>query len=430
MRSPERAFTVLLAVAVAAMAASVIPPFSNLIVLAANNMWPYSGPDIQFDYFVGGLMGLVCGALILVGPFEPSTRPTVLLCWAVKLASALFLVPVYEYAYGMDIDGYFFFDERPVNPHEFGPASGTWNVRLLAWMLFKIIGPSYHGGKVVFSFIGFIGIYLAYRGAVAFLKKETPSLFALMSLVPTSLFWASTLGKDPINLLGVGFYAYGCLHWLRRLDSRYLVPIVAGAALASHIRPYFLPIMGIPLAVAFFAQARRPIIRLFSLPLIIIGLSYSLRTFQKAMEVESFASFAQYQSKVAANWAGGSSFSLPAIDTPAKALLISPLAVFTALFRPTLFEAHNPFAFGSALDNTVLLILFFYAWVRSRFKEFLQPETIWMSTFVAVWAIMYGIGTGNLGAISRFKIQVLPIFIILLVYMARKREIHAPVAPT
>lgn len=430
MGSTQRSFTALLTVSVAAMAASVLPPFSDLIVLAANNMWPYPGPDIQFDYFIGGLMGLLCGVVILIGPFEPATRPTILLCWAVKLASALFLVPIYEYAYGMDIDGYFFFDEKPVNPHNLEYASGTWNVRLLAWMLFKIIGPSFHGGKVLFTFVGFLGIYLAYRGAVKFLNQETPTLFVLMSLVPTSLFWASTLGKDPLNLLGVGLYCYGCLHWLQRLQSRYLLPILAGAALASHIRSYFLPIMGIPLAAAFFAQARRPIIRIFSLPLILYGLNYSVRTFQKAMEVESFASFAQYQSKVAANWVGGSSFSLPAIDTPAKALLVSPLAIFTALFRPTLLEAHNAFAFASALDNTVLLILFFYACVRSRFREFLQPETIWMSTFVVVWAVMYGLGTGNLGAISRFKIQVLPVFIVLLVYMARKREIQRPAAPT
>lgn len=426
MKPTQRAFIALLAVSVAAMAASILPPFSELIALAANNMWPYPGPDIQFDYFMGGLIGLLCGALIFIGPFESSTKPTVVLCWAVKLASALFLVPVYEYAYGMDIDGYFFFDERPSSPNEYGFASGTWNVRFLAWFLFQVIGPSYHGGKVVFSFVGFVGIYIAYRGAVTFLNKETPSLFVLMSLVPTSLFWASTLGKDPISLMGVGVYSYGCLLWLQKLDYRYLVPIVLGAALASHIRSYFLPIMGIPLAVAFVMQTRRPLIRLFFLPLIAFGLIYSIRTFQSALKIDSFESFARYQSGVTSAWVGGSTFTLPVIDTPAKVVLVAPFAIFTALFRPTLIEAHNPFALAAALDNTVLLILFFYACARSRLRELLQPELIWMMTFVVTWAIMYGLGTGNLGAISRFKIQVLPVFILSLVYMARKRGAPKP----
>lgn len=426
MRSTQHAFTAILAVSVTAMAASVVPPFSDLIVLAANNMWPYPGPDIQFDYFIGGLMGLLCGILILLGPFESTTRPTVLLCWAVKLAAALFLVPIYEYEYGMDIDGYFFIDEKPMNPSGDAFSSGTWNVRRLAWMLFQIIGPSFHGGKVVFSFIGFIGLYVSYRGAVSFLKKESPSLFVLMSLVPTSLFWASTLGKDPLNLLGVGLYSYGCLRWFQRFDARYLVPIIAGAALASHIRSYFLPIMGIPLAIAFLAHTRRPVIRLFSLPLVAFGLLYSIRTFQAGLKVDSFESFARFQSSVSSGWVGGSSFTLPVIDTPAKAVLVAPFAIFTALFRPTLFEAHNPFALAAALDNTILLVLFFYACARSRIRELLRPELVWMTTFVVTWAIMYGLGTGNLGAISRFKVQVLPIFIISLVFLARKRASAVP----
>lgn len=426
MRSTQSAFTILLAVSVTAMVASVLPPFSDFIVLAANNMWPYPGPDIQFDYFIGALMGLLCGALILIGPFEPPVRPTVLICWAVKVAASLFLVPVYEYAYGMDIDGYFFFSDRPINPIGEPYSSGTWNVRLLAWMLFQVIGPSFHGGKVVFSFIGFIGIYLAYRGAVALVKQESPSLFVLMSLVPTSLFWASTLGKDPLNLLGVGLYCYGSLNWLRGLEPRYLFPILTGAALASHIRSYFLPIMAVPLATAFMVQTRRPVIRLLSLPLVFIGLLYAIKTFQTALNVDSFESFSRYQSGVASAWAGGSSFTLPVIDTPAKAILVAPLAIYTALFRPMIFEAHNPFALAAALDNTVLLIIFFYACARSRIRELLQPELILMCTFVVSWAVMYGIGTGNLGAISRFKVQVLPVFIILLVYMARKRTATAP----
>lgn len=426
MMQTQRAFTAVIAVSVTAMAASVLPPFSDLVVLAANNIWPYPGPDIQFDYFVGGLMGLLCGVMILIGPFESTTRPTVLLCWAVKLAAALFLVPVYEYAYGMDLDGYFFFDEKPVNPGLSPFASGTWNVRLLAWVLFQIIGPSFHGGKVVFSFIGFIGMYFAYRGAVAFLKKETPFLFVLMSLVPTSLFWASTLGKDPLNLFGVGLYAYGCLRWFQGFDARYLIPLISGAALASHIRSYFLPIMGVPLAMAFLAHTQRPVIRLFAFPLIAASLLYSVQTFQSALRVDSFESFVKYQSGVASAWAGGSSFILPVIDTPAKVILVAPLVIFTALFRPTLIEAHNPFALVAALDNTVLLVLFSYACVRSRLKELRQPELIWMGTFILTWAIMYGLGTGNLGALSRFKIQVLPVFIISLVYMARRR---APALP-
>lgn len=422
MISRQNSVLLLLIVTVSAMAASMIPPFSDLIFLAGNNAWGYNGPDIHFDFFIGGLMGLLCGLALLVGPFPAQLRSTILLCWTLKLAAALFIVPVYEYAYGLDIDGYFAIDEMP----EFtGPIqrAGTWNVRMLAWLLFRAIGPSFHGGKVVFSFVGYLGIYLAYRGAVGFFKEERPSLLLLLSLAPTSLFWSASLGKDPLVLFGVGLYLHGGFALLRRFRWSHGLEVFLGAALTGYVRSYFLPIMGIPLAIAFIVQARRPIARFLMLPVMAWGVSHSLKMFQSALNIDSFDSFVSYQAGVTSAWRGGSSFVLPVIDTPLKLALVAPLAVFTALFRPTIFEIHNAFTFTAALDNTVLLVIFCYAVYRSRVRELLKPEMIWLAAFVVMWAIMYGVGTGNLGAISRFKIQVLPAFIILLVHMARKRPL-------
>lgn len=425
MKSPIHAFTSVLAVSVLAMAASVLPPFSGWIHLAANNMWPYPGPDIHFDYFIGGLCGLGCGVLLLLLPLGNTIRPIVIYCWSIKIAAALILTPFYEFFYGMDSDGYFFFAEMPERPNLPLLSSGTWNIRFLAWLLFKVIGPSYHGGKVFFSFIGFMGVFLAYRGATAFTRKENSRLFILMALVPTSLFWATTLGKDPINLFGVGLYCFGGFRWLNSPSLQNLIPILIGVLIAANIRSYFLPIMVIPIAIAFLIQSRAPLIRAIILPVVIFGVFFSVNAFKESMRVDSFEAFVRYQSAVASGWQGGSSFSLPAIDSPAKLALVAPLAIFTALFRPTLFEAHNMFSLAAALDNAILLLIFCYAAARSRTRELLQPQVIWMITFVVIWAIMYGFGAGNLGAISRFKIQALPLFTILLVYMARKRTINA-----
>lgn len=429
MKSSSSSIPYLMSVVFIAMSASFLPPFSDFISISANNVWPYPGPDIHFDFFVGALMGLLCGIVLVLTPIAPRDRPIVIACWATKLAVALFILPFYEYAYGIDIDGYFFFSDLPWKPlTASGGGLGTWHVRVLAWMLFKVIGPSYHGGKVVFSFIGFIGIYLTYRGAVKFFRQDMPTLLLLTSLSPTCLFWSATLGKDPIILFAIGLYSYGCLCLFVDFKTRHITQVAAGIFLASLIRNYFLPIMAIPLAIAYLTQTRRPIIRLLALPLIVSGIVYSFSQFAQRMGVDSFETFTTYQSKVSSGWQGGSSFVLPMVNSPIMLLLVAPLAIFTALFRPTLLEAHNVFSFAAAIDNTFLLILFSYAWSRSRFREFFQTGILWMTAFILIWSVMYGIGTGNLGAISRFKIQVLPIFITLLLYMARKRASIRPSA--
>jgi len=422
MISSSRSVFLFISVVLAAIIVGIIPPFSDLIYLAATNVYPYPGPDIQFDFLIAVLCGLGCGFLILIAPIPGPLRPVVLSCWTAKLATALFLVPVYEYFYGLDIDGYFSFDGMPQRPLiEGGGNLGTWHIRVLAWLLFQVIGPSYHGGKVIFSFVGFLGIYLTYRGAMRFIRDEKPILLVLTTLAPTCLFWSATLGKDPIILFAIGLYSHGCLGLFADFRKRCLIEILAGIFIASLIRNYFLPIMAIPLAIAYLTQAKRPVVRLLTLPIILTSLAYSISIFSKRMNIDSFQSFSTYQSKVAAGWHGGSSFALPLIDSPVMLLLVAPLAMFTALFRPTLVEAHNAFSLAAAIDNTFLLVLFIYAWSRSRLREIFQTGILWMGAFVLIWSIMYGIGTGNLGAISRFKIQVLPIFITLLYYMARWR---------
>lgn len=402
------------------MAASIMPPFSGLIEMAANNVYPYNGPDIHFDYFTGALIGVLCGLGLMIIPMPAEIRPMVSFCWAIKFAVALFLTPVYEYAYGIDIDGYFWFAEMP--GRIYGDGAGTWYTRMVAWAVFQVIGPSFHGGKVLFSFIGFSGLYAVYRAGARFMRSENPWLLALICLAPTGLFWSSTLGKDPLCLLGVGLYCYGSMAWLDGFKSRYLFPIVIGGVIATTVRSYFAPIMGIPLAVAFLLQSKRPLLRFLLIPGVLFGVQNSLEQFQARIRVDSFDSFVQYQARVAKDWQGGSSFVLPTIDSPIKLVLVAPLALATALFRPTIFEAHNAFSLAAALDNTILFVIFIYALRRSRIRELMQSEVVWMCSFVVMWGVLYGVGTGNLGAISRFKIQVLPIFITLLVYMARRRR--------
>lgn len=429
MNSLNRSITLLLVVSIAGMMASILPPFSGMIQAAGTNIYPYLGPDIHFDYFVGACLGLLLGLVPLILPIPQGLRPIFIFCWTIKVMTALFILPIYEYFYGLDLDGYFFFGDMPGMPlTPESSAMGTWHVRMFAWMVFKVIGPSYHGGKILFAFIGFLGIYLTYRGAVRFMKQERPFLLVLTTLAPTCLFWSTTLGKDPIVLFAIGLYAYGCLAIFTDFKAKHLLSISVGIIIASLIRNYFLPIMSIPLALGYITQTRRPAVRLMAFPLIAAAVLYSFIAFSGRMKVDSFDTFIAYQSKVASDWGGGgSSFTLPIITSAVMLPIVAPMAIFTALFRPTLFEAHNGFSLAAAIDNTILLVLFVYALSRSRLKEFFQTGTLWMSSFVVLWSVMYGVGTGNLGAISRFKIQVLPIFGTLLFYLARRR-MPAPAA--
>lgn len=414
-----------LTVAFATAIAAALPGTSDIIAASGTNLYVYAGTDIKVDYATGIFIGITCGFFFAFGPFNPRLKPTLIFLWTVKFVFSLWVMLLFEYFYGLDSDGYFMPDWVPTSGLEFG--KGTHNIQLLCWALTRVIGPSFHGAKVTFAFLSLIGVFLVYRAAVFYLKEESPRLLLILGLSPTVLFWSSLLGKDPIALLVAGIYAHGCMGWIIQARKRYLAEALVAMILATYIRSYFIPIMAIPLGLVFLLQVRRPIVRLLMLPVIGLSIYLSIVQFSQRTKVDSLESFLAYEEKASAGWGAGagarnrSSYSLPNLPSPILLPLLVPFGIFSALFRPLPFEAHNPFAMAAAFDNSILLLLAFYASRRSRLRDYFDPKVIWALSYVCIFAAMYGIGTPNLGALTRFKIQAWPHFICVLLFLSRKR---------
>ena len=80
----------------------------------------------------------------------------------------------------------------------------------------------------------------------------------------------------------------------------------------------------------------------------------------------------------------------------------------------------NPFGMLAGLEDLVLLGLLMRALRRFR-REYLQrPVIVWAILFVVIWSALYGvISSHNLGAAVRFRLQILPVFLLLLIYLGK-----------
>jgi hypothetical protein len=112
----------------------------------------------------------------------------------------------------------------------------------------------------------------------------------------------------------------------------------------------------------------------------------------------------------------GESFDIGNFDgTAISALMLFPNAVFAGMFRPTLLEADSALVLLSALENLILLYLlvrvFFRGSVFRIYKVISEdPILIFCITFCLFFAFMLGLTTSNFGALTRFKIPMLPFF--------------------
>ena len=88
---------------------------------------------------------------------------------------------------------------------------------------------------------------------------------------------------------------------------------------------------------------------------------------------------------------------------------------FTAIFRPMVWDVKNLFSLVASIENTALLFLS-VKYVVFRFAHIYRiKHVMFLLVFIISWTIPYSIiSSGNLGAAVRFKLQILPLILIII----------------
>ena len=129
----------------------------------------------------------------------------------------------------------------------------------------------------------------------------------------------------------------------------------------------------------------------------------------------------------------GSRYSLGELDgTFSGMILKAPGAINVTLFRPYFWEVSNPLMLLTAIESLLLTVFVIYVLLVKRsqlFGALKNPDVIFLLTFSVVVAFAIGITSYNFGTLSRYRIPILPFFvvgfIILLNYSKRERKLEA-----
>jgi hypothetical protein len=127
----------------------------------------------------------------------------------------------------------------------------------------------------------------------------------------------------------------------------------------------------------------------------------------------------------------GSGYSLGELDgTFGSMVRLSPQAINVSLFRPYLWEVKNPLMLLSALESFLLLSLCLYIIVKknvSLLGAITNPNVLFALIFSISFAFAVGVSTFNFGTLVRYKIPLLPFFLVALIlilhYSKRDRKL-------
>lgn len=333
---------------------------------------------------------------------------------------------------------------------------GLWNISQEVWQwrenssffiiriatFFDLITFStYSATATLFGVFGFIGAWMLFVTFSSRVHDEEGKLAWACLFIPSVVFWGSGVLKDTITLscIGIATFAVNEIFFKSRFNLKILVILFLSLFFIYSIKIFilqaFVPALILWVLINKIQKVKSSMLRVMAFPfflLMIISLSYffilRLGDANKRYSVNELAETARVTAYDIRFWTGkdaGSGYNLGEFDGTLTGMLIrAPQAINVALFRPYPWEVKNPLMALSSLESLVLMcltlfcILFFW---RNIIKNFTSSDVLFCFAFSLTFAFGVGIATYNFGTLARYKIPLLPFFLIGLIIVSSKK---------
>lgn len=318
----------------------------------------------------------------------------------------------------------------------YGDPASYFIVRIAA--VFDLITfSSYSGTAVLFAMVSFVGMWMFFKT----FYEQFPHLHKWIALaaffIPSVFFWGSGLLKDTITLAAVGALTFSIKRLLidKKVSIASVLLFLISAYVIFSVKKYIL-LCFLPAAIlwVYFSNLYKLpslALRILLIPFIllfIIGSGYwavlKVGETDERYSLSKIPETARITAYDIGFWTGrgaGSTYSLGELDgTFGNMISKTPQAINVALFRPYLWEINNPLMALSALESFVFLLFTFYVLIIRRnvlSRMLIDPNIIFCLVFCLTFAFAVGISTYNFGTLSRYRIPLLPFYLMALALM-------------
>ena len=379
------------------------------------------------SFFVVPLLLLVTVmTAMMVARRDSFLQETMLVSLLARMAAVgAYLYLAYE-VYGTSADAIHYFNAGAQFAQDFS-LRGSWQVAQPFWSnnfvtmvagnLFIVIGSSIASGMVAFAILGFWGEYFFYRAfCVAFPSGDSRLAAMFLFLLPSLIFWSSSIGKDALMQLFLGLATYGCAILMQRVEPKACAFLVLGIAGAALVRPHVALMSGIAIALTYLLGATRGgtlgvLAKIIGVPLLMVGILYLAGQARDFLAVDTFSQSEAVLQRVARNsQTGASAFGVGA--SLGDRILAAPFL----FFRPFPWEAHNLQAVIAASEGLLLMGI---TWRRR--KDLVAAVRHWRSSpfgffilvFLVAFSVIFSAAITNFGLLARERIMAMPLLLML-----------------
>jgi hypothetical protein len=414
----------------------VTPVFILLIYIAAFIIRPWVTDEITKAYFFPGLTVRIIGALAvgLIYQFYYNGGDTFNFhthgsrhIWEAFWDSPSKAFDMF-FSGGKESGSFYKYSSRI---YFFSDPSSFFVIRFTA-LLDLLTFSTYSATAVLFAVFSFIGGWMLF---ITFYRKY-PYLHGWVALatlfIPSVFFWGSGILKDTLVLaaLGMATFEIDRLFFQRKISVVHILIFLVSLYFIFSIKKFvlqaFLPAAILWIYMGHMKKIKSLVLRIMIFPFIIFfsgalayysvvkvgegDIRYSADRLIETARVTAMD--IRYQTGKEA----GSGYTLGELDgTLAGTLKLAPQAINVALFRPYIWEVRNPLMVLSAAESIGFLFLTLLIIVKKRaiaIKAFRNPDVVFAIVFSIVFAFAVGVSTFNFGTLARYKIPLLPFFLI------------------
>ena len=139
---------------------------------------------------------------------------------------------------------------------------------------------------------------------------------------------------------------------------------------------------------------------------------YSVSAFAKTAKITA------YDIRYFSGRDAGSGYTLGELDGTFESMFaLAPSAINVSLFRPYLWEVNNPLMLLTGLESFFLLLYCVYILFTQNIRipsTLVNADVFFSLVFSLTFAFAVGVSTFNFGSLARYKIPMLPFFLIAL----------------
>ncbi|MEM7161091.1 MAG: hypothetical protein AAF487_01505, partial [Bacteroidota bacterium] len=325
-----------------------------------------------------------------------------------------------------------------VNQTYYKPGQTEWFTSKFASMVSFIGMGNYLASTVIFSCLSYIGIWNLFL----VFSRRYPAIHSKLAFailfVPSVFFWGSGITKDSIV---IGFLGLLIFHAdkLIRLKGFRRFPSIVVTLISSYIifntKAYvimsLLPAILLWVVMSYRDRIKNPLIRKTIVPFLLLFLGVTvaatiqfLGSYSSKYSLDNVLSTAQgmqswhqVQTHTLTNVGRGSSYNLGEYDETIFGIIkMAPASINVTLFRPYPTEVNSVVMAMASVESMIIFLASLYVFIGLglfRIPKIINRDAFLLMalSFSLFFAFAVGFSSYNFGALVRYKIPCIPLFV-------------------